>query len=225
MRSHLMEGSFMRKRRLPVAVIALGAVVFVALAGTAAAGGSGLITGVQIKNGSIGLADLSKKAKTSLKGQRGQAGPQGQAGAQGPKGDAGAAGPQGSPGAAGRDGVSGFEIVTYDYISGIGHRQGKPGMEAGYPGVGPGGVATVACSSQDKVAVSGGWFMRDGASEKMDSYVPGLDNGAGVIASFPGRMNWDTNEPKPNRLDGWIVRFNAHPATDVTLYAVCVNAH
>src|SRR5262245_12967956 len=72
MRSHLMEGSFMRKRRLPVAVIALGAVVFVALAGTAAAGGSGLITGVQIKNGSIGLADLSKKAKTSLKGQRGQ---------------------------------------------------------------------------------------------------------------------------------------------------------
>ena len=220
----------MRKRRLPAAVIATGAVVLVALAGTAAAGGSGLITGAQIKNGTVGLADLSKKAKGSLKGKRGPAGPQGQAGAQGPKGDTGArgetgaAGPQGAQGAPGRDGVSGYEVVTYDYISGIGHREGKPGMDPGYPGVGPGGVATVACSSQSKVAVSGGWFMRDGASEKMDSYVPGLDNGAGVVASFPGRMNWETNEPKPDRLDGWIVRFNAHPATDVTLYAVCVNA-
>src|SRR5262245_46505195 len=108
MRSHLTEGSFMRKRRLPVAVIALGAVVFVALAGTAAAGGSGLITGVQVKNGSIGVADISKKAKSSLKGQRGPAGPQGQAGAQGTKGDAGAAGQQGPQGPQGPQGKAAF---------------------------------------------------------------------------------------------------------------------
>jgi len=198
------------------------AAVVVSVAGTASAAGHGMITGIQIKNGSIGLADLSEKAKDSLKGQRGPAGPQGQQGAQGQKGEQG---PQGAPGAPGREGVSGYEVVTYDYISGIGHRPDKPGMDPGYPGVGPGGVATVACSSPSKVAVSGGWLMRDGASEKMDSYVPGLDNGAGAIASFPGRMDWGTMEPKQNRLDGWIVRFNAHPATDVTLYAVCVNAN
>ena len=42
-----------------------------ALGGTAGAATSGLITGAQIKNGTIGLLDLSASAKQSLKGQRG----------------------------------------------------------------------------------------------------------------------------------------------------------
>ena len=214
----------MRKSHLSIAVITAAAVC-IALAGTATAAGTSLISGGQIKDGTIGLIDLSKKTKESLKGQRGPRGPKGDIGAKGDTGATGPQGPQGAQGAAGRDGVSGYEVVTYDYIHGIGHRDGKPGMDPGYAGVGPGGVATVACSSQSKVAVSGGWFMRDGASEKMDADVPGLHNGAGVVASFPGRMNWETNEPKPNRVDGWIVRFNSNPATDVTLYAVCVDAN
>jgi hypothetical protein len=214
------ERNNLSKKTIAMTLAVIGA-VFVSVAGTATAAGHGTISGIQIKNGTIGLADLSAKAKKSLMGQRG---PKGETGAKGDTGAAGPQGPQGAPGATGRDGVSGYEVVTYDYISGIGHRPGKPGMDAGYPGVGPGGVATVACSSQDKVAVSGGWWMRDGASEKMDAVVPGLTNGAGAIASFPGRMDWSTNEPKPNRLDGWIVRFNGYPATDVTLYAVCVDA-
>lgn len=93
----------MRKRHLSMAAVAVG-VAFIALAGTATAAGTGLITGVQIKNGTIGLADLSTKAKKSLKGQRGPAGPQGAQGQQGQKGEAG---PQGQPGPQGAEGPRG----------------------------------------------------------------------------------------------------------------------
>lgn len=57
-----------------------------------------MVTGAQIKNGSIGLKDLSKSARKSLKGARGVAGAQGATGAQGA---AGAAGPKGDVGPAG----------------------------------------------------------------------------------------------------------------------------
>jgi hypothetical protein len=72
----------MRKRVTPAFVVALIA-LFVALTGTATATSYVLISGKQIKDGSIGLADLSKKAKRALKGQRGPAGPPGVQGAQG----------------------------------------------------------------------------------------------------------------------------------------------
>jgi hypothetical protein len=55
-----------------------------------------LITGAQIKNGSIGLKDLSRSARKSLKGARGASGAtgaQGAIGAAGPKGDVGPPGP------------------------------------------------------------------------------------------------------------------------------------
>jgi hypothetical protein len=64
-----------------VALVAL----FVALTGTAIAG-SGLITGGQIKDHSIGYVDLSSGATAKLHGQVGPAGAQG---AQGPAGEAG----------------------------------------------------------------------------------------------------------------------------------------
>ena len=53
-------------------VAAVVAALIVATGATAA--GVKLITGRQIKNGSIGLVDLSSGAKRSLKGQRGPAG-------------------------------------------------------------------------------------------------------------------------------------------------------
>ena len=61
-----------------VALIALG----VALGGSAVAG-TGLITGTQIKDHSIGLNDLAPKAIAHLRGHRG---PQGLQGPQGPQG-------------------------------------------------------------------------------------------------------------------------------------------
>ena len=82
------------RRFSPATVIAVIA-LFVALVGTATAGSVALITGAQIKDGSVGLADLSKNAKRALKGQRGAQGP---AGAPGANGLPGAAGPQGPPG-------------------------------------------------------------------------------------------------------------------------------
>ena len=33
------------------------------------------------------------------------------------------------------------------------------------------------------------------------------DNNLNVADSFPGSMDWSTNTPKADRLDGWVVRF------------------
>jgi hypothetical protein len=91
----------MKKRITPAFVLAMLA-LFVALAGTATAGTAAvLITGKQIKNGSIGLADLSSPAKRALKGQRG------------PRGYTGVQGIQGAPGANG-----GFDPNKILYVTG-----------------------------------------------------------------------------------------------------------
>jgi hypothetical protein len=68
--------------------LVVGAIVAVFAA--TSAGATKFITGGDIKNGSIGLRDLSKAAKRGLKGKTGPAGP---AGAQGPTGPQGPAGP------------------------------------------------------------------------------------------------------------------------------------
>src|SRR5215475_3067522 len=94
-------------------IVALGAIALaLALAGGAWAGKRyivtsssqvkpGSLTGSNIQNHSLGLADLSKGAHAALKGARGPAGargPKGDTGPQGPKGDTGPQGPQGPPG-------------------------------------------------------------------------------------------------------------------------------
>lgn len=85
-----------------------------------------LITGRQIKDGSIQLKDLSKSARHALQGQPGGAGKDGAQGEPGPagaKGDQGAQGPvgpsgaQGSPGGPGPQGEQG--------------PQGEPGTSGG----------------------------------------------------------------------------------------------
>ena len=185
-----------------------------------AAGAKDLITGKDVKNGSVMKRDLSPGVRAKLDaagaphatgatGATGAKGETGPAGQNGIKGDQGFPGAKGEPG---RDGVSGYEVRTFDY-----------------PQVGPGGVATVACgddeeASKKKVAVGGGFYIRNGNNPDMSSNMDALSNGAGVVASFPGRMDWSTNTPKPNRNDGWIVRFNSKPAGAVTLYAICMNA-
>jgi hypothetical protein len=63
---------------MAVALLAL----FVALTGTAIAG-SGLITGAQIKDRSVGYVDLSGSAVAKLRGNQGRTGPAGPAGVAG----------------------------------------------------------------------------------------------------------------------------------------------
>jgi hypothetical protein len=89
--------------------------LFVALGGTTYAASSVLLpknsVGTkQVINGSLQTLDLSKKARTALKGARG---PRGLQGAQGQRGPTGAQGVQGNPGAPG-------SAVAYAHVNGAG---------------------------------------------------------------------------------------------------------
>jgi hypothetical protein len=93
---------------LIVAVIALIA----AMSGSAIAASA--ITGSQIKDGTIGVNDLSKKAVAKLHGARGKRGRAGDTGPPGRKGDAGAAGLQGPQGQKGDTGPSDAFSFVHD---------------------------------------------------------------------------------------------------------------
>ena len=106
-----------------IAVLAL----FVALGGSSYAepvrsAAKRLITGKQIKDGSLGIKDLSRAARQQLAGQTGAKGDPGSPGTPGAQGPQGAAGPQGERGLQGEAGEDG--------------RQGAPG-----PAEGPAGGA------------------------------------------------------------------------------------
>jgi hypothetical protein len=97
---------------------------------------------------------------------------------------------------------------------------------AHYDTAGSGAIATVACAdheqkSQQYVAVAGGVQMINADG---DTDVTNDDNPV-VSDSFPGRMNWagDNAAPKPDRLDGWVVRFGSQQMdTPVNVWAVCM---
>lgn len=89
----------------PAMVVACIAVVL-AMTGSAFAARA-LITGADIKDGSITRADLSGRTVKSLKGKRGPAGRDGFTGARGPQGDTGPAGPAGPAGPGGPAGPQG----------------------------------------------------------------------------------------------------------------------
>ena len=97
-------------RRLLSHIFVAAVALAVGMAGTA--GAAKLLTGKNIKDGTIELKDLSKKTRKKLAGKagpRGPAGPVGTAGATGPAGTAGATGPLGPAGAAGKDGLNGAQ--------------------------------------------------------------------------------------------------------------------
>lgn len=98
-------------------LVAFLAGILIASAGTATA--AKLITGKQIKDGTITQKDLSKAVQAQLK-KAGLPGPAGAAGPQGLKGDAGPKGETGPAGAAGATGLSGVEVkvVTQTINSG-----------------------------------------------------------------------------------------------------------
>jgi collagen triple helix repeat protein len=152
----------------------------------------------QIKDGAVKLHDLSPGARKALHGANGAKGDTGPAGAQGPKGTAGPQGQQGPKGDKGDSYMDGayYSVAYYDK----GDTNG-------------GAIATVACKAQTDTAISGG--------VSTDDYMKTVPVGQ----SFPGRMNWDTNTPKPDRLDGWIVQFASQTGSapeKVKVWALCV---
>jgi len=170
----------------------------------------------QIKDGAVSLSDLSKGARKALHGSKGVQGVGGPAGPQGPKGDPGAPGASGAKGA---DGISGYEVHTWRYSKDDDHSD----MGPGYVGVGSGAIATVACSS-GKVALGGGYWFTSQHDNGFNS--PNISDGSGVVASFPGRMDWSNNTVKPNDNSGWIVQVNNKVnAADMTLYVICANVN
>ncbi len=198
-----------------VAVLIVGVVV----ASSAVAAHKYMVTSSdQIKPGTIRLANLASSARAALTGAKGNTGATGARGATGATGAAGATGATGAQGPQGRDGVSGYEVRTWRYSK----DDNNSDMGPGYVGVGGGAIATVACST-GKVAIGGGYRF---TSEDATGFNPAaLSDGSGVVASFPGRMDWNTNTVKPNDNSGWIVQVNDKVnLADMTLYVVCVNA-
>jgi hypothetical protein len=86
----------------------LVALLALVMATTGSAVAASLITGKQIKDGTIQTADISKKAQKTLKGKPGSRGLQGLQGVQGQKGDKGDAGAAGAAGATGDKGDKGI---------------------------------------------------------------------------------------------------------------------
>lgn len=108
----------MRRHLTYANVVATLALVFAVGGGTAVA--AKVITGKQIKNGSIGTKDLSAKARKALKGQKGAKGAAGARGAQGAPGAAGAAGASGANGATGARGFSSWHpIPSGQLVTGV----------------------------------------------------------------------------------------------------------
>ena len=86
------------------------------------------------------------------------------------------------------------------------------------------GSATVACAdtdaeSQTFTAVAGG--VQGSESNQGPNGTEGPDSFL-IGSSFPGRMDWSTGQPKPNRLDGWIVFSNAKATGTLRVWALCV---
>ncbi|NYE35037.1 hypothetical protein F4692_000141 [Nocardioides cavernae] len=198
----------MKKRHIAGAVAAAALFTTVGGVGATAAdliGGKDIagdaIASRHIADGTIRMKDISDGAQGKLQGT---AGPQGPAGAKGEKGDKGAQGPQGEQG---ESGVLGAYYAVAFYNAGD---------------TNAGAIATVACKATTDVAISGG------------VQVLGIEPGANtrntpVSSSFPGRMDWTTSAPRPDRLDGWIVQFggNAGEVQDrsplkTKIWALCV---
>jgi hypothetical protein len=107
--------------------------ILVATAGTA--GASRLITGRQIRDGSVTARDLSSAVRRELRRRaaRGPAGPRGATGASGAAGAAGAAGRDGTTGAPGAPGLA----RAYGRVSAEGTASDARGVVAvGHPAVG-----------------------------------------------------------------------------------------
>src|SRR3954471_8317459 len=189
----------MRKSTLIVG----GALVAALVVGTGGgAYAAAKITGADIVDGTVTGSDIKNESLNV--GDLTQKAQHALKGATGARGPAGLPGAKGAPGDSRMAGAY-YSVAFYD----VGDTNA-------------GAIASVACKAQTDTAISGG------------VQVLGLDAGANarntpVSSSFPGRMDWSTNTPRADRLDGWIVQFggNAGAASDkapekVKVWALCV---
>jgi hypothetical protein len=130
-----------------VAVVAL----LVAMSGSAVA--ASLITGEQIKDGTIQAKDLSKKTRAKLAATAG-----------GVRGPVGPAGPQGDPGANGRDGQDGLNALTETTI-----RRGQAEV-----GAHQSGIAFAHCQPGEQSVGGGGQFATIDGSEWIQRSAPAI---------------------------------------------------
>jgi hypothetical protein len=147
--------------------VLVGMMAALLLAGGVGATAATLITGEQIKDGTITGKDVKNKSLTAkdFRGSvQGLAGPQGRTGAQGPTGPQGPGGPQGP---AGRSGIASVETV---HGADVPVTLGQSAVEA-----------TVLCPAGE-TAVGGGGVAGDGDAVLTDSYP--------ISQASPSRSGW-----------------------------------
>jgi hypothetical protein len=212
--------SIMNKRPSPALVVAIVA-LFVAFSGTATAAlvmtgkniKDGTITGKDVKNRTLGTNELSKKAVTSLQGQRGPTGP---GGPQGPKGEAGVQGvqgPKGDTGAAGPQGPKGDTGVAQITTRTAGFNLDGP--------MGAGNDGAAMCQAGES-AVGGGYRLPSAS----------ILVGSGVVNSFAALQSRPANasgEPALNGQEprGWYVEATKGADVDggtVAITVLCASA-
>jgi len=182
-------------KRTAVAAAAACAIVALLVTGLPAQAAR-LITGRDIKNGSITRADVHRATLTldrlskptqrliMTHGERGPAGERGAAGAKGNTGARGQQGPRGATGATGPAGVSGYEVVQQSTAAAASRSQ----------------AITVNCPA-GKVVLGGG-----GSTSG--------DSGAVVTQSYPvGSASWSLTATTPTGTSDW----------QLTGYAICAN--
>jgi hypothetical protein len=171
--------------------------------GPAGAPAPSVLGSAPLKGEAGAKGDTGAKGETGPAGEDGAAGTAGPAGLKGEKGDAGSAGVKGDKGEAGPSGLEGafYSVAYYD--------KGDTNE---------GAIATVSCDADD--AASQGYIAISGGVQTI-----GVGDSTPVASSFPGRMEWSTNTPKPGRLDGWIVQFAGAPGKaphKVKVWALCI---
>lgn len=155
------------------------------------------LTGKDVKNGSLQVNDLSRRARNALRGRRGRQGPAGERGAQGPPGPAGAQGAQGLQGAAGPQGPAGATNATV--------RVG-PVTE---------GTSTVFCPSGQRVVGGGGFSPSD------DGYLwdsSPIDAAGDPVADGTPAAGWAASAAIPESGSGGVP---PDTAADVQAYVIC----
>jgi hypothetical protein len=167
------------------AIVAL--LVALVAGGGVATGARSLVTGAEIKDGSITAADIKPGSLSArlfadsapARGVRGSRGPTGTPGLQGP---AGPSGPQGLPGPPGPAGEGQTVGTQYNFV--------QPNAQTIVQTVGPGQVDSASAGCPPDQVVLGGGFRSSGSRAakvfvddsfgSRDTWTVGLDNSGGA---------------------------------------------
>ena len=196
-------------------VISLIAVLFGVLAitsGAFAANHYVVTSSSQIKDGAVSLFDLTPAARKALKGKPGPTGPRGRRVTLAPLARTARTASRASPARRVRRATP-APRVRRDTLASAGTRF-APGATRRTTPTRTWARATSASAAGNR---HGRLLARQSRGrrrlpvhleDESGFNPPALSDGSGVVASFPGRMNWDTNKVKPNDNSGWIVQVN-----------------